>query len=342
MPSRQHKREKAARRSGLRKNKSGSYPIESSPLWQQKSLHKLAELLGTTPEELAAIASAPEYNEFVDKPNTPKARDVQEPLGPTMHLHYSLVKLLDRIQRPDFLHSATKRRSYITNAEAHRAGHAIVQTDIRKFYESTTYAHVKTFFFKDLGWPHDLAKLVAKACTVHGHLPTGSCISPLLSYFVHRRMFAGIEELCRRAGVVMTLYVDDLTLSGVHATSSLLHEVKATILRFDLVTHKEKLVAPGNVGIVTGVALDNGQLRLRNKQHKALVEIIDSVCAGDTTLMDKLQGKLAAAHAVEPAAAAGLTERYKRHVRSSTAALKEAGIDSGMVGASGDGPRTGT
>ncbi|MEO8152163.1 MAG: reverse transcriptase family protein [Rhizobacter sp.] len=313
MPSKQqHKREKAARRRGLRKNKSGRYPLEKSPLWRQQSLHKLAELLGTTPEELAGIAAAPTYNEFVDKPNTPKARDVQEPLGATMHLHYSLVQLLDRVQRPAFLHSATKKRSYITNAEAHRAGHAIVQTDIRKFYENTTYAHVKRFFFKDLGWPHDMAKLVAKACTVHGHLPTGSCISPLLSYFVHRVMFAGIEELCLRAGVAMTLYVDDLTLSGIHATSSLLHQVKARIQRFDLTTHKEKYVAPGNVGVVTGVALDNGQLHLRNEQHKALVEVIDLIHAGDTTLMNTLRGKLAAAQAVEPAAAAGLIERYKR------------------------------
>lgn len=106
----------------------------------------------------------------------------------------------------------------------------------------------------------------------------------------------------------------DLTLSGIHATSALLHQVKARIQRFDLATHKEKYVAPGNVGIVTGVALDNGHLHLRNKQHKALVEVIDSIRAGDTTLMDKLRGKLAAAHAVEPAAAAKLTERYKRQV----------------------------
>jgi retron-type reverse transcriptase len=318
MPSKQHKREKAARRSGLRKNKSGRYPLESSPLWKQKSFHKLAELLRVTPEQLKGISASPEYNEFVDKPNTPKERDVQEPLGATMHLHYTLLKLLDRVQRPGFLHSATKKRSYISNAEAHLAGHAIVQTDIRKFYENTTYAHVKSFFFNDLGWPHDVARLVAKACTVHDHLPTGSCISPLLSYFVHRKMFNEIEELCTRADVVMTLYVDDLTLSGVHATATLLHQVKARIQQFELTTHKERYVAPGNVGLVTGVALDSGQLRLRNKQHQVIVEIIDSICAGDTTLMDSLRGKLAAAHAIEPSAAAKLTKRYDRHVQGTT------------------------
>ncbi|MBX3625348.1 MAG: RNA-directed DNA polymerase [Rhizobacter sp.] len=272
----------------------------------------MAELLGTTPDVLEAIAAAPTYNEFVDKPNTPKARDVQEPLGATMHLHYSLVQLLDRIQRPTFLHSATKKRSYITNADAHRAGHAIVKTDIRKFYESTSYAHVKRFFFQDLGWSHDAARLVARACTVHDHLPTGSCISPLLSYFVHRKMFASIEELCSRSNVVITLYVDDITMSGLHATTALLHEVKAKIQRFGLVTHKEKFVAPGTPGVVTGVALDKGQLRLRNKQHQALVKVIDSVHAGDLTLLNQLRGKLAAAQAIDPAAAAGLIERYKR------------------------------
>lgn len=313
MQSKQHSREKAALRRGLRRNKSGRYPLEISPLWKLSSLHRLAELLRVSPDELEEIAKAPSYDRFIDKPGTKKERHVQEPLGLTMSVHYRLVKLLDSIKRPEFLHSATKKRSYISNAEAHRAGHAIVQTDIRKFYENTTYQHVKAFLHKGLGWSHDLARLVARACTADGHLPTGSCISPLLSYFVHRQMFAGIEELCRERAVTLTLYVDDLTLSGPHATKALLYEVKSRIRRCDLETHKETYVSPGNAGLVTGVALHGGQVHLRNKQHEAIVQIIDSIAAGDSSLVDGLNGKLAAAQAVEPVAAAKLVQRYKKH-----------------------------
>ena len=46
----------------------------------------------------------------------------------------------------------------------------------------------------------------------------------------------------------------------------------------------------------------------------AVVEIIDSIRAGDETLMDSLKAKLASAEAVEPAAASGLVECYKRPV----------------------------
>jgi len=107
---------------------------------------------------------------------------------------------------------------------------------------------------------------------------------------------------------------DDVTLSGVHATRALLYRAKARIQQCGLPTHKEKYVAPGRAGVVTGVAIEDGQLHLRNKQHQAIVEIIDAIRAGDATLTKSLNGKLTAAAAVEPAAAAGPVERYMRRI----------------------------
>ena len=131
---------------------------------------------------------------------------------------------------------------------------------------------------------------------------------------MHRKVFADIEVLCSGAGVTMTLYVADLTLSGVHATRTLLFDVKARIQRCSLPTHKEKYVAAGHVGIVTGLAVERGDLHFRNKQHKAIVQTIESIRAGDETLTESLRGKLAATKAVDPAAAAGLIERFSRRV----------------------------
>jgi hypothetical protein len=315
-----HKNLKAALKRGYRKNKSSRYPLEDSPLWQMTSLHVLARLVRLDPEGLRKVAGSPLYNKFVDKLGTDKERHVQEPLGSTMRLHYRLAKLLDSIQRPDFLHSATRRRSNVSNADKHRShlpGHVIVKTDIKKFYERTTYAHVKSFFYKNLGWSYDLAKLMATICTVDGHLPTGSCLSPILSYFVHRNLFAEIEKRCMDRGVTLTLYVDDLTLSGARASKTFMHEIKDLIRRTNLETHKDVLVAPGKVGMVTGVAVDGNRLRLRNKQHRSIVAIIDAVVDGDKSQAEKLTGKLAAARVVEPAAADKLAMRLQQRIAAS-------------------------
>lgn len=285
-------------------------------MWQLSSIHRLADLLDVSAQTVDAVCMAPTYNRFDDQPKPGKeARHIQEPTEATLRIHYRLVKLFDSIERPAFLHSATKTRSHVTNARAHlTSGGAVVAMDIRKFFESTTYHHVKAFFHKDLGCSHDVARLLATVCTVDGHLPTGSCISPLLSYFTHRKMFAEIEKLCEARNIVMTLYVDDLTLSGTHATRTLLYEIKTLIVRHGLrtKTSKDVVVQPGKSAIITGTIRDRDQLRLRNKHHDAIVKMQDQIAVGECLSLDQLRGRVASARAVEPRAAERLEARLKK------------------------------
>jgi Reverse transcriptase (RNA-dependent DNA polymerase) len=314
-----HRLEKTVGRTRLRKNKSARYPIERSPLWHLSSIHQLAALLDVPVLDLESVCMTPSYNRFDDQPKPGKeARHIQEPTEATLRIHYRIARYLDSIQRPNFLHSATKTRSHVTNAQAHlTSGGAVVAMDIRKFFESTTYHHVKVFFHKDLGCSHDVARLLATVCTADGHLPTGSCISPLLSYFTHRRLFAEIEKSCDAKNVIMTLYVDDLTLSGVHATKSMLYQTKALIVRHGLQTKptKDAVVRPGKSAVITGAVRDGDRLRLRNKHHDAIVKIQDQIALGEFPSLDQLRGRVASARAVEPRAAARLEGRLNRIVR---------------------------
>jgi Reverse transcriptase (RNA-dependent DNA polymerase) len=319
MKNQQHRLDKAAGRRRLRRNESARYPIEKSPLWGLTSTHKMAALIGVPVDDLHLVCMAPTYNRFDEQPKPgskpgKELRHIQEPVETTLRIHYRIAKHLDSIQRPDFLHSATKKRSHVTNAQAHvDAGGAVVAMDIRKFFESTTYHHVKAFFLKDLGCSVDIARLLATVCTADGHLPTGSCISPLLSYFTHRQMFAAVEALCAEKKAPMTLYVDDLTLSGPHATKTLLHAVKALINRQGLRTQpsKDAVVRPGKAAIITGAVRDGGQLRLRNQHHNSIVRLQDRFANGDDVSVDELRGRVAAARSVEPVAAVRLEARLK-------------------------------
>lgn len=322
MANLQHSFDKAAGRRHLRKNRSARYPISRSPLWRLTSIHKLATLIGVAVEDLKSICTSPTYSRFQEKlkPDAKfgkRPRQIQEPTNATLRIHYRLAKHLDSIERPDFLHSATKRRSHVSNARAHLdSGGAVVAMDIAKFYESTSYNHVKAFFLRDLGCAPDIARFLASVCTADGHLPTGSCISPLLSYFTHRRLFAAIEAMCSARGVTMTLYVDDLTLSGSHATKTMMYEVRSLIKKQGLVTKPEKdaLVCPGKAAIITGAVRDGQALRLRNRHHDAVVTLQDRIAVGELNdiVFNKLRGQIASARAVEPVAATRLVARMNR------------------------------
>lgn len=313
-----HRLDKAAGRKRLRRNKAARYPIETSPFWGLSSTHQLATLIGVSIAELEAVCTHPTYNRFDELKGGKAPRHIQEPVDATLRIHYRIAKHLDSIHRPDFLHSATKKRSHVTNARAHlNSPGALVAMDIRKFFENTTYHHLKNFFHKDLNCSHDIARLLAAVCTADGHLPTGSCISPLLSYFTHRQMFARIERICVERDVIVTLYVDDLTMSGARATKSLLHEVKGIIKRQGLDTNhaKDAIVRPGKPAIITGAVRDGLQLRLRNKHHEAIVTLQDLVAGGGMSGFEKLNGQLAAARSVEPTAASKLAARLASILR---------------------------
>lgn len=307
-----HKSEKAALKRGFRRNKSARYSLTRSPLWKLSSIHLLASLLRLNEGQMRQLSSSSEYNFFTDSSKPEKPREVQEPLGSTMRTHYRFVKLLDSIQRPEFLHSATRKRSNITNAEKHKGDASVIKTDIKSFYQNTTFHHVKSFFYVDLGWPHDIAKMMASICTVNGHLPTGSCLSPLLSYWAHRHAFEAIEALCVSKNVTLTLYVDDLTLSGKLANKRLLKQVKILIGQRGLLTHKDVLIAPKHAATVTGVIVDGNQIRVPNEHRLKIINTIDDVANGQVDQLARLRSQIAYAGSIEPKTKIQFMKRLQR------------------------------
>lgn len=125
-------------------------------------------------------------------------------------------------------------------------------------------------------------------------------------------MFAEIERQCVANDLVMTLYVDDVTISGKQASKSRLLEIKKTINKRGLFAHKDKVISKGHPAVVTGVIVNGDKLLLKNSQHKSIVELIDVVSSGDLTHEKKLVGKLAAAKAVQKSAAEKLKDMLRR------------------------------
>lgn len=252
------------------------YPLDQSQLYKVTSPAELAKRLKISLPELEELADREDNYKhfFVGKK---KKRAVQEPKDRLKQIHKKVTRWLARIETPDYLHSAVRGRSYITNAAAHHADCNLIKVDIRGFFQNVSTHAVYLFFAETMKCRRDAAMLLAKVLTVDGHLPTGSSVSPILSYFAHKRMFDAIAALACKLNLSFTVYIDDMCLSGEKAVRSTLFKVRGIIARHGLQSHKCRFFPAGVPRIVTGNALTQKGVRLPHNRHLKIKEAFDAL-----------------------------------------------------------------
>lgn len=297
------------------------YPLSRSGLFGMSSIHRLAKDLGLPVDTLRTECRKPSYTQprVVQKGSArAKPRNIGAPLGTTLALHYRLLQLFDRVERPAFLQSATRDRSYVTNAALHARGVPVAVADIRRFFEATTRAQIAAFFRVDLQMRGDLPGLLADLCTTEGHLPLGSPLSPLLSYLVHRRLFDRIDELCSSRGLVWSLYIDDMSFSGLNASRELLDQVRWIVRKADLQLKdsQSRVFMAKAPKEITGCAIRGQRLQLPGARFlglsKAIRDLHEAPTEETSRMTSRIQGQLSAARMIDPAAAQLLGRRLSK------------------------------
>ena len=259
----------------MQKNKKPKYNLTSSPIYKLANPKKLAELLLWNLKDLENLANRNDNYECWKEGE----RDIQHPKQQLKLIHERIMKLLSRIETPDYLHSAVQGKSYITNAKAHIGTTLQYKLDIKKFYPSTKFWHIYQFLHDDMKCPKDVATLLCKLITFkpkngEAHLPTGSPASPILAYFSHMRMFDKIQNLAGSRGVNMTCYVDDITFSGEKMPKSLISNCMNVIsdrkLEYHTKPEKLKFYGPSHAAIATGCAISKDCILLPFKRHEKI------------------------------------------------------------------------
>lgn len=240
------------------------YPLNQSPLFKLSSKKKMCEVLGVDLDQLPKLVTPSNYHVFMNR----RGREVQHPVGALAKIHTRIARLLARITLPTYVHSQ-KGRSYITNAAAHSVKQPLVKTDIAKFYPSTSFSTIFSLFRDQFSCSQDVAWQLAKMCCYRDHLPTGSPISGYVAFLSHQKLFDKISALAQSHKCVMTLLVDDISMSGAGATKALLFESRRMIRASGLKTKNEKSKTfPANKPrIVTGIVVAEGGLRTPNARH---------------------------------------------------------------------------
>jgi hypothetical protein len=143
--------------------------------------------------------------------------------------------------------------------------------DIRKFFPNTSARRVFWFFSKVMQCDRDIAATLTRLACYKGHLPTGSPLSPILAYFAHLDVWNSIATICRIHGYTLTVYIDDVTISGTIVSAKIIWEIKKEIHRAGHRYHKEKLFVDSPAEI-TGVMVIGNDLFPPNRQHKKIRE----------------------------------------------------------------------
>lgn len=257
------------------------YPRDQSPLYALTSKRKLAETLGIPLKDLVFLASIRDGN-YQSWPLRQKRRDelaaitpptkvryVQQPMPLLRTLHDRLALLLGRLEKPSFVFSATKGRSYLDNALHHRDNidHPAFKVDIKGFYPAVKCQWVTRFFEKDMKCAPDVARFLAKLCCVNGALPTGSPISPTLSYFACSPIFRWMDEFAVAHGLAFTLYVDDMFFSGPKASSELSKLVLDHLALNGFRGHKVARFRAGQPRVITGAAISKDGVSIPFKRQ---------------------------------------------------------------------------
>lgn len=281
-----------------------TYARNQSILYKVTSPQMLADRLRISLDEMNQLcASSDNYKRWIDKKT---GRPIQEPKPGLDIVHKRVARQLANITTPDYLHSAIRGRSYITNASAHSVDEGCVKIDVRKFYPSVRAQAVHHFFLDRMHCTGDVAGILTKLLTVGGHLPTGSSSSPILSFFAYEDMFEELAELAKLANCRLTVYVDDMVFTGGGATRALLYASRRVLASYRLHGHKTKLFRPGQPRIITGVAVTKEGMKLPNKRQKAIAEDFGALdLAPDglakLTIARRLAGRLFEASQIDPA-----------------------------------------
>lgn len=268
------------------------HELKDSPFYKMRTKKKLARLLGTNKETMSCMASdrglyervwkhkeikkghGAWLNEMPSPETSHQYRPIDKPDPRLKKIQSRVADLLSRITPPEWLFSPVKGRSYVDNASRHQFSSAFWLLDVADYFGSCSANNVAHFFGKTMGCSPDVTAIMVGLVTHNECLPQGSPCSPILAYFSNLDMWMEIAGKVEAEGLLHSVYVDDITISGKMVPKKLIWEVKKVVRKHGLRLKPNK---EGSVihspAFITGVIVADTKTKLPNQQLKRLLEL---------------------------------------------------------------------
>ena len=246
-----------------------------SRFFRLRSRARLASLLFVGPTKLQALARGQDLYFQFEKPKPSGGfREINAPRPHLKAVQARIADLLQRIAPPDYLFAPVAGRSYVDNPAVHRGAASVRLLDIEDFFPSCTANKVIWFFHKRMQCAPDVAAIIRGVVTRNGSLPQGSPCSPILAYLCYVDMWEEISRIVENAGCTLSVYADDLTISGRIVPEAAIWEIKKVLRkhghRYNVDKERSKHGRPAEI---TGVILTHDGLHAPNRLRKKLHEV---------------------------------------------------------------------
>ncbi len=300
-------------------------PLDQAPL---RSLNELEFLLGEERQTLLQLANwkenyAPFQQVKLPKPHaknitTPRPRKIDNPQEALKRVQTRILKrLLIHVTLPDFLFGAVPKRSVHEHAQQHLGAKTVVKMDIQSYYPNITTRHVYKVWRVVLGCSAPVASLLTRLTTCDFYLPQGAPTSPAIANLLLASFYGPILKACAAKGVVVTVWVDDLTFSGDRARE-IIEVARQTLADngFKASRKKLKILGPRDLKHITGPRLGRDAIRACHAKVSEVRAGINNLRSGRFTTrgpakdMQSLQGKIAFIRSVCATDAANLQIRF--------------------------------
>lgn len=236
------------------------YSLNQCSLYKCSSMKRLANLFMTSLDELHWILQTAKYKEFqVPKKDSEELRTISSPNNELKKAQKRVLRLLQKVQRPSWLNSSEKGKSYVDNGIYHKNCNFCLTVDVRKFYDYCSREYVYVFFKNKLLCAPDIAKYLTDLCTYDGGIKTGTPISQLIAYYAYEDMFQSVYELALKNNLTFSLYVDDMAFSSQEYFSQkyFIYKLRGILHRYghDIKLGKTKFYNKNDAKYVTGVII---------------------------------------------------------------------------------------
>lgn len=275
-------------------SKYARYEMNQSPFYKLKSKKKLFKILYISSKKIESLSQATKL--YAN--GSANGRSIEKPRADLKGIQKRVEDLLKRISMPEFIYAPAKGKSYIDNACAHIGAKEVHCLDITAYFQSTPSQRVFWFFNKLMECSPDVAGILTSVLTLDGRLPTGSPSSPVISYFSHQDMWEDIGKIVQGYQCTLSVYVDDVTISGDRVPKVLVAKLKKALNQYGLKSKgsKEKHYRHTDTFEVTGVIVQkNGSVSIPNRQHEKIhklrkrIKLVDDEHQGYRLAM-RLQG----------------------------------------------------
>ncbi|WP_281223362.1 retron St85 family RNA-directed DNA polymerase [Photobacterium sanguinicancri] len=278
----------------------------------------LAELIGVSPRLLSSMAKSPakQYRSFSMAKKSGGSRVINSPRAFIKTVQYWISDyILYRLKIHDNCFSYRKGLSIKDNARLHLNKKYVLCLDIESFFDNINRNNVVNLLINH-GVDGNLSNVISYLITLNDKLPQGAPSSPIISNAYLYEFDRIMTEISIGHEVVYSRYADDLTFS-CHDKSTLetikyIAGQKLNDANLKIKESKTRILSEHNSQVVTGIAVNNGELRPSRKfRNRIRIIFYQARLNGDVGKLSILRGYLNYLTSFDNGDTYGNLEKYK-------------------------------